>query len=56
MTRLMMSALALIPLTAQAHGVHPPVPATAHGAAHGLPLAALALIALAALVAWRTRS
>jgi len=45
----------LLPGAALAHGAHPPVPEAAHGLAHAAPLLVVAVIAVGAVLALRSR-
>ena len=57
MKRLTLSALiSALPVAALAHGGHAPVPEAAHGMVHFGPLAGLALIATAAVLALMRRT
>lgn len=51
MNRLILTALAVLPSGALAHGAHPPVAEAAHGAAHLLLGLVLAVVAVAGLLA-----
>lgn len=44
-----------LPGMSLAHGSHAPVPELVHGTAHTVPVAAVVLIIVAAVLAWTTR-
>ena len=51
----LIASLTLLPGAALAHGGHAPLPEAAHGFTHAAPLLGVALIAVAAVLALRSR-